>query len=223
MELEQNIKEELERQNKLQRLNMQQTKSMIADYVGNFGSGNPRPNTYHQKPKQQIASNKLIRLAKKIHSTGNDNRARQLIKILGKAYETNNEADFKLNQFYNHNEEVIRGLAKATNNYLGRLMKKKYGQEKTPTSFENYKITKKTPILVSEQKNIKTIYEVSQKHKPRTDLLKNESAEYNVSNQKNKLRDYKTHKFTPKADHSYNLPKQTRNAETYFVEIGKKM
>ncbi|MGM5481252.1 MAG: hypothetical protein ACQESE_02470 [Nanobdellota archaeon] len=59
--------------------------------------------------------NKLVRVANRIHKEGNDNRARQLTKIVANAYNGNKE---QLQEFFDHSQGVVRGLAKGAYDVL---------------------------------------------------------------------------------------------------------
>ena len=91
---------------------IRQPKSTIA------ASGLPPNNPSDYAKKEQYTphvSSKLIELAKRVHEDANDNRARDLIKLIAEKYQHNPSA---LKNFYNHKEGVIVGLAKAANTYI---------------------------------------------------------------------------------------------------------
>ena len=71
--------------------------------------------------REPYASEKLIRLAQRIREEGNDDRARQLIKVVADAYEKGPDRHGQsLNEFQHHSSGIVRGLAKAASNYLER-------------------------------------------------------------------------------------------------------
>lgn len=81
-------------------------------------------------------SQKLIDIANKVHREGNDNRARQLIKLIAENYKHNPSM---LKEFYNHKEGSISGLAEAAKNYL---VKQSMPKQDTSNTYIIDKVTK---------------------------------------------------------------------------------
>ena len=114
------------------------TETKKAPTVIKADPGDPRPpwdyeiNTNY-KPH---VSQKLIDLANKVHLEGNDNRARQLIKLVARNYENN---PIMLKEFYNHEEGSISGLAEAAKNYL---VKQSMPKQETSSTYITENIAK---------------------------------------------------------------------------------
>lgn len=51
---------------------------------------------------------KIINLAKKLHSRQNGNRIRQVVRAAAKAYQSNPE---QLKEYFNHDENLLAGIA----------------------------------------------------------------------------------------------------------------